>query len=224
MLKQNLGRIERVSVRSIWPSESGDFTPWLAENLHFLGEAIGTELELEVEEKSVGSFRADILAKDISTDSWVLIENQLGRTDHCHLGQLITYAAGLKAVTIVWIAEQFTDEHTAALDWLNTISDDSVCFFGVQVEVWSINESTAPKFNVVNRPNSWIKKGKKYKKTALLESPGERVQKFITEQLARGCKPTLGEIQEGCNVSKHTAIKYRRALLGDDESEEAINQ
>jgi len=78
-----------------------------------LGETIGIELELESQEKDVGPFRADILCKDTANDNWVLIENQLERTDHSHLGQLITYAAGLNAVTIVWIAERFTDEHRA---------------------------------------------------------------------------------------------------------------
>src|SRR5882672_9937256 len=118
MSTPNLGRLRKVDLREAWSSENSDFTPWLAqeENLKLLGEAIGIELELEWQEKDVGPFRADILCKDTATDDWVLIENQLERTDHCHLGQLITYAAGLNAVTIVWIAERFTQEHRAALD------------------------------------------------------------------------------------------------------------
>src|SRR5688572_25993403 len=95
-----LGRLERVDARSIWKVEYGDFTPWLAkeENLALLGDAIGIELELEAAEKNVGLFRADILCRDTASGNWVLVENQLERTDHRHLGQLITYAAGLKAV------------------------------------------------------------------------------------------------------------------------------
>jgi len=81
------------------PNEASDFTPWLAENLQFLGDAIGISLELEAQEKAVGAFRSDILAKDTQADTWVLIENQLERTDHCHLGQILTYAASLKAMT-----------------------------------------------------------------------------------------------------------------------------
>jgi hypothetical protein len=134
------------------------FTPWLAEpaNLQLLGEALGIELELEATEKSVGPFNADILCKDTATDSWVLIENQLERTDHKHLGQLITYASGLKAVTIVWIANPFTEEHRSALDWLNEITDDKFNFFGLEVELWKIGDSNvAPKFNVVSKPNDW---------------------------------------------------------------------
>lgn len=126
------------------------------ENLELLGNAIDVELVLEAQEKSVGPFRADILCKDRSTDDWVLIENQLARTDHTHLGQLITYAAGLKAVTIVWIANPFTEEHRAALDWMNEITDGRFNFFGLEVELWRIGDShIAPKFNVISKPNDW---------------------------------------------------------------------
>jgi hypothetical protein len=160
MQKTKLGRLEQVDLREAWTSEAADFTPWLAksENLALLGDTIGMELELEAQETRVGPFRADILCKDTATNDWVLIENQLERTDHCHLGQLLTYAAGLKAVTIVWIAERFTEEHRAALDWLNEITDDRFAFFGLEIELWRIADSPiAPKFNVVCKPNDWSK-------------------------------------------------------------------
>jgi len=154
----SLGRLARVDLREIWESEATGFTPWLAEsgNLSLLAEAVGLELELEAQEKTVGPFRADLLCKDVATDQWVLVENQLARTDHTHLGQLLTYASGLKAVTIVWVAAHFTEEHRAALDWLNDITDDRFNFFGLEIEAWRIGISpAAPKFNVVSKPNDW---------------------------------------------------------------------
>lgn len=154
----NLGRLEKVALREIWPHEAGDFTPWLAQdhNLALLGDTLGLELVLEAQEQEVGPFKADILAKDVSTDHWVLIENQLERTDHTHLGQVLTYAAGLNAVTIVWVAEHFTEEHRATLDWLNEITEEQFQFFGLEVELWRIGASEpAPKFNLVSRPNDW---------------------------------------------------------------------
>jgi hypothetical protein len=154
----NLGRLEKVDLREAWTSESSDFTPWLAQeqNLKLLGDAISLELELESQEKDVGPFRADILCKDTSNDTWVLIENQLERTDHSHLGQLITYAAGLNAVTIVWIAEHFTEEHRAAMDWLNERTDEKINLFGLEIELWRIgNSPIAPKFNIISQPNDW---------------------------------------------------------------------
>ena len=153
-----VGRLERVDLRTVWTTEAGDFTPWLAlpENLEVLAETLGVDLELEAKEKAVGPFRADIICKEIGTNAWVLVENQLERTDHIHLGQLLTYAAGLQAVTIVWVAAHFTDEHRATLDWLNKITDESFRFFGLEVELWRIGDSpAAPKFNVVSKPNDW---------------------------------------------------------------------
>lgn len=159
MTRLPLGRLVRIdNLRGPWPSESGDFTPWLAreENLSILSETLGLELELEAQEKSVGPFRADILCKDAGSNAWVLIENQLEKTDHTHLGQLLTYASGLEAVTIIWVAAKFTDEHRATLDWLNRITDEDFRFFGVEIELWKIDTSPmAPKFNVVSKPNNW---------------------------------------------------------------------
>ncbi|MDA1056724.1 MAG: DUF4268 domain-containing protein, partial [Proteobacteria bacterium] len=159
-MTKRLGKLERVELRDIWATEDRDFTPWLAreEHLELLAETIGMELELEAQEKDVGPFRADILCKSMVDDSWVLIENQIERTDHKHLGQLLTYAAGLQAVNIVWVASKFTEEHRATLDWLNKITDENFRFFGLEVELWRIDDSlAAPKFNVISKPNNWTK-------------------------------------------------------------------
>ncbi len=158
-----LERLERVDLRTIWEHEAQDFTPWLAteENLSVLADTLHMELELVVQETNVGLFRADILCRNAGGGSWVLVENQLERTDHSHLGQLLTYAAGLDAVTICWIAENFTEEHRAALDWLNEITDDRLQFFGLEIELWRIGNSLpAPKFNVVSKPNDWSRSGR----------------------------------------------------------------
>ena len=105
----NLGRLERINkLRDVWPTEAGDFTPWLAEddNIALLGETVGLDLEVQATEKEVGPFRADILCKETASEHWVLIENQLEKTDHGDLGQLLTYVSGLDAVTIIWVAER----------------------------------------------------------------------------------------------------------------------
>lgn len=164
-----LGRLNRVDLREAWANEAGDFTPWLArdENMALLGETISIDLEVEAQEKNVGPFRADILCKDTATNNWVLVENQLERTDHTHLGQLMTYASGLNAVTIVWVAQRFTDEHRAVLDWLNEITDEDFNFFGLEIELWRIGDSAvAPKFNVISKPNNWTRTVAKSAKTA----------------------------------------------------------
>ena len=158
--KLPLSNIEIVPLRDCWDNEASDFTPWLGDenNIGLLANALGIdELEVKAQEEHVGPFRADILCKDASTDQLVLIENQLERTDHNHLGQILTYAAGLDAVTIVWIAEKFTEEHRAAIDWLNRITDKEFNFFGIEIQLVRIggSEDVAPIFNVIAKPNDW---------------------------------------------------------------------
>ena len=182
-MEEELGWLIKVPLREFWGGEASDFTPWLAdeENIGLLSETIGIELEVEAQEKSVGPFRADILCKDIETDGWVVIENQLEPTDHTHLGQLLTYAAGLNAVTVVWIAESFTDEHRAALDGLNEITDEGFSFFGLEIELWRIGDSPmAPKFNMVSHPNDWTKTVAKISTTKELTSTNQLYLEYWT--------------------------------------------
>jgi len=167
--KPKLGKLTKVDLREVWTSEPYDFTPWLAheENLKLLGDALEMELVLVQSEKGVGSFSCDILAKDMATDHYVAIENQLEGTDHIHLGQLLTYAAGLDALTVVWVSKFMRDEHRQALDWLNSKTSEDLSFFGVEVELWRIGESdVAPRFNVVSRPNTYQKAARQSKEAA----------------------------------------------------------
>lgn len=155
--KIKLSTITPVELRDCWQSESSDFTPWLAqeENIKLLAEAINIdELEVISQEEYVGPYRADILCKEPGTEKFVLIENQLEKTDHTHLGQIMTYAAGLDAVAIIWIAQRFTEEHRAAIDWLNNITDKEFNFYGIEIKLIKIDDScAAPVFNVIAKPN-----------------------------------------------------------------------
>ena len=157
-MKTQLSTLENVDIRNIWENETTDFTPWLAQsdNIDHIGEAIGIDLTVEEKEKPVGPYRADIFCKD-EGENPVLIENQLESTDHKHLGQLLTYASGLDAVTIIWVASEFSDEHRATLDWLNEHTAQGINFFGIVIEVKKGNGHHYPVFNVVSQPNNWSK-------------------------------------------------------------------
>jgi hypothetical protein len=160
-MSEGLGSIAPVDVRKVWENEQFHFTPWLArpENAGLLSRAIGLELEVENIEVAVGPYSADILAKDVATGRYVVIENQFGKTNHDHLGKLLTYASVLDARAIVWISEVFTDEHQKTLDWLNDHTTEQLEFYGVSLELWQIDQSRpAVRFNVVSRPSQMAKK------------------------------------------------------------------
>ena len=155
---KELGKLRVISVRDVWALEPQHFSTWLADNIEQLGRAIGIELEVRGREVGVGAFSLDMLAHDVDRDRIVIIENQLGRTDHDHLGKLLTYAAGTKAEVIVWIAPEFREEHRAAIDWLNNNTDQSKEFFAIEIQALQIDESRpAANFRLLAFPNDWQK-------------------------------------------------------------------
>jgi hypothetical protein len=157
--KVMLGDVKRLDARTVWAHEEHDFTPWLYENLDKLGEALGLELEPHEREADVGDFSVDIVAHELGSNRLVVIENQLEATDHRHLGQLLTYAAGKEAGVIVWISPEFRDEHREALDWLNREGGEGRPeFFGVELQVLQIDDSKpAVNLRPVAFPNGWTR-------------------------------------------------------------------
>lgn len=161
----SLGKLKEITdLRTVWLHEALNFTPWVAENIEFLGDAIGLDITVEETESSVGDFNVDIYASETGTDRKIIIENQLEDTDHDHLGKLITYASGKSADVIVWIVKHAREEHKAAIEWLNNHTDDKIGFFLCEIKLFQIGDSQmAPSFTVVERPNDWAKEIKKTK-------------------------------------------------------------
>ena len=163
MKENEIGRMMEVEVRKMWRRESQDFSDWLAkeENISYLNDILGLTLTDIQREVYVGPYHCDLFAKDESSDVKVVIENQLDKTDHDHLGKIITYAAGLKASVLVWIVGKALDEHKAAVEWLNNNTDIKVNFFLIELHAYKIGESKpAPKFEPVIVPNDFIKNGR----------------------------------------------------------------
>lgn len=153
-----LGRLVVVPPREVWSHEAHSFTPWLLQNVDVLSDLLGMDLALDVAEHPVGDFSLDLMGRDLATDGTVIVENQLEGSDHGHLGQLLTYAAGTDPATVVWIAASFRPEHRAAIDWLNTRTDERTRFFAVEIGVVKIGDSPpAPSFKLVAQPNDWEK-------------------------------------------------------------------
>jgi len=158
MIQFDFGRLEQVELRTVWVSEDSDFASWISrsDSLAMLGEALNLELELENMEGWVSPSPRGVVCRTRGAGGYVVIANQLEHTDQSHLGQLLTYAAELKAVTMVWVAAQFTQEDQNTLNWLNEVTGSSIQFFGLEVELWRIGDSPlAPRFNVVCKPSGW---------------------------------------------------------------------
>ena len=159
----NLGTLEEIiDLRSVWPHEAHDFTPWLANNIGELSNTVGIDISIEETESSVGDFNVDVFATDADTGKRVIIENQLEETDHDHLGKLITYASGKDADMVIWLVRKARPEHRAAIEWLNNHTDEGIGFILCEVKLYRIgNSEPAPKFDIIEQPNNWVKEMKK---------------------------------------------------------------
>lgn len=159
----NLGTLKEITdLRSIWPHEALNFTPWVAENVDLLADAVGLDITVDETESSVGDFNVDIYASETGPDRKIIIENQLEDTDHDHLGKLITYASGKGADVVIWVVKHAREEHKAAVEWLNNHTDDKIGFFLCEIKLFQIGDSQiAPAFTVVERPNDWTKEIRK---------------------------------------------------------------
>lgn len=159
MTEDELGELEEVELREIWPNEALDFTPWLAsEGLELLSETIGIDISFIKTEAKIGKFSVDILCNEMGTNKKVIIENQLGITDHNHLGKLITYSAGADASIVIWVFKEIREEYIRAIDWLNEITNEDISFYALEIKLYKIDGSNpAPKFELICRPNKWSK-------------------------------------------------------------------
>ena len=174
-MSMKIGRIQEVDLRSVWPHEAQSFTPWLEENPEELGELLGLDLDLS-KEHPIGAFSLDLVGTDLNTGRSVIIENQLERSNHSHLGQLLTYAGGIRPQIVVWVAKQIREEHRAALIWLNSVTDNETHFFGVEVRAVKIGDSLpAPMLDLVVEPNVW---GKEVRESASKASRSDRLKAY----------------------------------------------
>lgn len=214
-------KLKEVEVRDLWKHEQYDFSEWLAkeENIEYLNDILGLTLVEVDQEVYVGSCRCDLVAKDETTDIKVIIENQLEATNHDHLGKIVTYASGLDAKYIVWIVKNAREEHRAAIEWLNNNTNDSVNFFLIEIHAYTIGDSVpAPKFEIVEKPNDFVKKSKtRNYKSEMNKSESERLE--FWEEFNK----VLIERNKPFNVRKATNNHWYDVAIGTTEAHVAIN-
>ena len=243
MTTHNLGRIEEVDLRQIWQHEANDFTPWLAEHIDLLGEALHLDLALVEAEGEVGPFAVDVVAD--SSSGLVVIENQLEQTDHSHLGQLLTYAVGRDARILIWITPRFRDEHRAVLDWLNHWTPEEIEVYGVEARAIRIDDSRpAPEFRAVAFPNTWSRQaGSRRRARGAFTADDQRrnifFQVLTDEASARGltnqrvtksthfqrflCPVSLSRIEYWVHLHPQSGVRvYLEVNTGDTETNQRI--
>ena len=217
----NIGKLKEVDVRNLWRHEQYDFSSWLAKenNIQYLNDILGLTLTDIDKEVFVGPYRCDIVAKDETTNNVVIIENQLESTNHDHLGKVITYAAGLNAKYIVWIVKEAKEEHRAAVEWLNNNSSNEINFFLIEIHAYQIGDSDpAPKFEVIEKPNDFVKKNKTNSRDGELnKSQSERL--IFWEQFNQ----ILIERGRPFNVRKATTDHWYDVAIGSSIAHIAID-
>ncbi|MBN2226826.1 MAG: DUF4268 domain-containing protein [candidate division Zixibacteria bacterium] len=146
-----IGKIKRVGLREVWKHEAYDFTQWLEENIEILNDVIDINLANAEREKSAGTFSVDLVAEDEKGNP-VVIENQLEKSNHDHLGKLITYLTNLGSKVGIWVVSDPRPEHVNAISWLNESS--SASFYLLKVEAIKIGDSEpAPLLTLIVGPS-----------------------------------------------------------------------
>lgn len=217
-----IGKLIEVDVRELWKHEQYDFSKWLSkgENIEYLNDILGLTLVDIDNEVYVGPYRCDMVAKDETSGITVIVENQLEGTNHDHLGKIITYASGLGAKVVVWIVKEAKEEHRSAIEWLNNNTVNDINFFLIEIHAYKIGDSDpAPKFEVVEKPNDFVKRGKTNSKDSgeLKKREAERLnfwEEFNKVVVQRG-KPF--------NLRKATIGHWYDVAIGSSEAHIAIN-
>ena len=215
-----IGRLIEVDVRELWKHEQYDFSNWLAKesNIEYLNEILGLTLIEVDKEINVGPYRCDIVATDETSGLKVIIENQLESTNHDHLGKIITYASGLDAKVIVWIVKEAKEEHRAAIEWLNNYTSSEIDFFLIEIHAYKIGDSNpAPKFEVVEKPNDFVKRSKNKDDGELNASQTERLifWKQFNDRVALKGKPF--------NIRKPTTDHWYDIAIGTSAAKIAVD-
>ena len=217
-----LGRLEKVDPREVWANEARDFTLWLAreDNIALLSEAIGMELEVEDTEKSVGSFSADILCRESKTGHRVCVEIQFEETDDKHLGKIITCAAKLDAVTLIWISSKIREEHQATLNWFNDKTFKDINFLGLEVEFYRVDDSPiAPKIALVLQSKRWVKKTREVLDLDEIRREYWTLFCDLVEQRGGLVEPA----EPSNNWIRHSILTHYKLDMGNDSKRETIH-
>ena len=214
------GKLKEVDVRELWKHEQYNFSEWLAkeENIEMLGDEVGVTFAEIRKEVFVGAYRCDLVAQDETSGAKIIIENQLEATNHDHLGKIITYASGLEATVVIWIVKEAREEHRSAIEWLNSKTTEDVSFFLIEIHAYKIGDSLpAPKFEVVEKPNDFVKTTKGNLRSGELTFVESERLNFWTQ-----FNEVIKERDKTINICKATTNHWYNVSLGSSKAKLSI--
>ena len=216
-----IGKLKEVDVRELWRHEQYDFSKWLSkkENIEYLNEILGLTLVSVDNEVYVGPYRCDLVAKDETSGITVIVENQLEGTNHDHLGKIITYASGLDAKVIVWIVKEAKEEHRAAIEWLNNNTSTDINFFLIEIHAYKIGDSDpAPKFEVVEKPNDFVKRSKTKDREDGEMNKSQAARLYFWEEFNK----VVAQCGKPFNIRKATTDHWYDVAIGSSDAHISI--
>ena len=231
-----IGKIRKVPLRELWEREDKNFTVWLSKNIEHLNEKLDFDISIDNTEERAGPFKVDLVGTDDRNNRKIIIENQLEKTDHTHLGQILTYLVNLEAKIAIWITSKPVQEHVRAIDWLNENSPSDFAFYLIQVEAIRIepNEISAPLFTIVTGPTEEAKEIGQEKKeyaqrhilrkefwTKLLEKAKTKTRLYdnISPNIYSWIGTTAGK--RGINYNFSIGNKYARCEIYIDSGKDS---
>ncbi len=217
-MPSQVGSIKTIKIRDVWPKEDADFTPWLKSNIGELDKELGLGLTNPRDEVGAGDFRIDLVA-DTNLGE-VVIENQFGRSDHRHLGQLVTYLANRDVQRAIWLVEEGRSEHVRAVEMLNERSLGQIWM--VKVRTIKIGESAAaPLFTVIVEPSDveelaepTVLTASQVKKRDFLAAVYARAREGGIDSPFKNLSPSIHGIQS--TPARGQGLLYRIAVNRDE--------
>ncbi len=151
----DVGRLQRVPLREVWAHEAFDLHPVAAAERRRPERGARPHPGLgRARAENRDAFSVDLVAED-ENGGTVIIENQLGKSDHDHLGKLITYLTAMSARAAIWIVSEPRPEHVAALTWLN--EPNAARFYLLKMEAVRIGASPpAPLLTIIVSPSDEV--------------------------------------------------------------------
>jgi hypothetical protein len=146
---RQFGRLRRVDAGEVWSDPDREILAWLVQPESVRRIARALSLPLVVPSRSEPPGASTVLLEDEAGRS-ILVGCWHGPSTHGQLAGLLARAAGEAVSGIIWISGRFRPEQRKALAWLDSVTDSNTRFYGIELQLWAIDDSNLiPRLRVV---------------------------------------------------------------------------